>query len=497
MSGKYTVPAEIRAMKPEGISSTVKQIGGHYYVYEHLRVRDPETRKMKNASGKCLGKITLEDGFIPSNKSIMKDDISILDCGQYLIGFKNSKDVLDLLMKFFNQDEAKTIYCLGLMYFANGFTKIRDALDVYESSILKLLFKNLHLSENSLSKFLKALGQRPKRLESFEQALINKGSGYYALDGHVILSTSTQNDLAAYGNKYSKIGNTQQNLMCIFDVELNRPISCKAFDGGTLDMTYVEELFDIYSFHNTVFIADAGFYSPRAINLFVANGNKYVMPLPAKYKDFKNAVKEISFEGEFTYSKGNGKKAHKSLISYKELAKNSLNGNRLIMFRDEEMNMKLRAEYRASIGTDDTHTEEKYLKYKDTFGLIILETNMEDAPEAIYSTYKKRWKIETYYNHVKNFEQFKALHDKDYYVAQSESFILAIEGLIYSAFMRALQSSKEKVLANKSQNECISIAARLKLSQHADKRWHKNQLRDTVMKLLVALNVDLEADLPT
>ena len=494
MAGKYAVPAEIRALKPEGISSNVKVVKGNYYVYEHLRVTDPETGKRKNASGRYLGKITLGDGFIPVDQAITRDDINNLDCGQYLIAYKNSSSVYDLLKKFFNPDEAKFLYCMGLMFFANGYTYMRDAINYYEGSVLSLLLKGLSMGEKAISRFYKSLGHRTQRMEAFEQALITNGSGYYAVDGHVILSTSQNTDLVSYGNKYRKMGNTQQNYMCIFDVELNRPVSCKPFEGGTLDMTYVAEVFDLYNFRNTVFIVDAGFYSPENIKLFSADGNKYVVPMPAKYKAYKNAVSDISFTGEFSYSKGSGKKSHKSLISFKEL--DTSDGTRRIMFRDEEMNMKLRAEFKSQVGMDDYHTDAHYNQLKESFGLIILETNMTESAEVVYSTYKQRWKVETFYNHVKNQEQFKATHNRDYYVVLAESFIMTIEGMIYSEFMKTLRQQGRKVLSGKSVNECISISARLKLSEHHDGTWHINKLRSGIMDLLTALNVDVAEDLP-
>lgn len=494
MAGKYSVPAEIRALKPAGISTNVKVVKGNYYVYEHLRVTDPVTGKRKNASGRYLGKITLEDGFIPADQAITQDDINNLDCGQYLIGYKNSSCVYDLLKKFFNPNEAKFLYCMGLIFFANGYTYMRDVINCYEGSVLSLMLKDLSMGEKAISRFYKTLGHRTQRMEAFEQALITNGSGYYAVDGHVILSTSKDTDLVSYGNKYRKMGNTQQNYMCIFDVEMNRPVSCKPFEGGTLDMTYVAEVFDLYNFRNTVFIVDAGFYSAENIKLFSADGNKYVVPMPAKYKTYKTAVSDISFTEEFSYSKGSGKKSHKSLISFKELATND--GTRRIMFRDEEMNMKLRAEFKSQVGTDDYHTNARYTQLKELFGLIILETNMTDPAAFVYATYKKRWKVETFYNHVKNQEQFKATHNRDYYVVQAESFIMTIEGMIYSEFMKVLQHKPDKILSGKSVNECISISARLKLSQHNDKTWHINKLRSGIMDLLTALNVDVSEDLP-
>lgn len=487
-SGKYKIPNNILIKKPSG--TTVKCIKNNYYVYEHLRITDPITGKRKNASGKYLGKITLEDGFVPVTNKIKDDDINIVDCGQYIIAINNSIDVYESLKNFFNIEDAKIIYCMAIIYFVHGYVSIRDFQHYYECSILQLKFKNLPLSEESVRKYFKIAGRRTTRFEKFEQSLISNGSGYYAIDGHVILSCSTENDMAAYGNKYNKIGNTQQNFMCVFDVELNRPVTCKPFDGGTLDKTAVEDVFKTYKFKNTIFIIDAGFYSEKNIKLFSADGNKYVIPLTANSKSFKEMINDLNFDDDFVYKKGKGKKTHASLISYKE--KKIENNKKIIMFRDEEMNNKLKAEYKSLIGVDDEHTNEEYLQIKDKFGIIILETNIESSCEIIYCTYKKRWKIETYYNHVKNQEEFKATYNRDYYVLQIECFIMLVEGLIYSSFMDVLQKSDNKILKGKSLNECISIAAHLKLSKHADNTWHKNEIRNSVTNLLEALNVDLD-----
>ena len=63
--GKYSVPPEIRALKPKDVSCLVKKIDGGFYVYEHLRIDDPKRPgKKKNATGAYLGKI-VDGKYIP------------------------------------------------------------------------------------------------------------------------------------------------------------------------------------------------------------------------------------------------------------------------------------------------------------------------------------------------------------------------------------------------------------------------------------------------
>lgn len=487
--GKYAVPSEIRMFQPSDIPTLVKNVNGRYYVYEHKRVRDENTGKMKNASGKVLGRITAEEGFIPNNVKIEKDDITILNFGEYAVSVQNSQNTLVRLKQFFGTDDAYRIYCMAVIYFVNGYTSISHFKAVYDQSWLSARFKDVSLSEESAGNFLKELGRRQTRVEAFEQSLINEGSGIYAVDGHVILSCSRLNDMTAYGNKYQKLHNTQQNFMCMFDVEENRPVAVKAFDGGTVDKTAVRDIFKTHQFHDTVFIVDSGFYSAGNIQLFSDKENHYVIPVPENMEAHKTMIKDIRFTDEFVYKKGKGRKTESCMIRYRE---EIIKNRRIIMFQDETMNEQLRAEYYSLIGIDDDYTLEEYRKQEQLLGIIILETNMSVSAEEVYETYKKRWRIETYYNHMKNSAGFNGTHKQNYYELQGESFIMAVEGMIYSEFMNAINNSTEKILKGKCSSKCLRIAAYQKIARHDDESWHKNSLRKGVTELIEALGVDTD-----
>jgi len=78
-SGKYTVPAEVRALWPKGVDCIVKKITGRYYVYERHRVEDPaRPGRTKWVSGSIIGKI--EGGaFVPKEGYELKQDEAVGD----------------------------------------------------------------------------------------------------------------------------------------------------------------------------------------------------------------------------------------------------------------------------------------------------------------------------------------------------------------------------------------------------------------------------------
>ena len=76
-SGKYSVPEEIRRLKPRG--TMVKKINGHFYVYGMKNTKDPTTGKWKTVTTGILGKITLEDGYVPNEDA----GYTVLEYGAY------------------------------------------------------------------------------------------------------------------------------------------------------------------------------------------------------------------------------------------------------------------------------------------------------------------------------------------------------------------------------------------------------------------------------
>ena len=68
-------------------------------------------------------------------------------------------------------------------------------------------------------------------------------------------------------------------------------------------------------------------------------------------------------------------------------------------------------------------SKENFEKVKEYFGMIVLETNLSKSAEEIFNYYKKRWKIETFFNFFKNKINFESLNESDYYQMQGLSFI--------------------------------------------------------------------------
>lgn len=543
----YTVPAEIKALKPTDIPCDVKKVKGYFYVYARgERVPDPKRPgKKKNTTGKLIGKI--ENGaFIPKESPIKSvtdfaESPDTLDYGAYAIAVQCSTQIVERLKKYFTISDSLTIYTIALIWFVNGFTPARDLRERYLQSVLSLKWPNVHLSENTVSTFYQGLGRNNLNGVRFEQSLLDDGSKSYAIDGHVILCTSEFNELADYGNKYCKIGTTQMNMMMVYDVNKSRPVMCSAFDGAMPDKMEVADILQTYTIRNSELIIDSGFYSEDDLDLYHENGNRFFIPVPGTASIHKALLQErpIVYKDAFTYERRDslGNIIHSSImwcettvsktedlvneirvakaeaktqeniskavpgekpkkVYPQKLRSTSYGTDRLLIFKDCQMHDKLMAEYRSKIGTDNRFTEEQLTRLEPTLGVILLRTNdLEKTPEDIYRTYKKRWKIETNYNYIRNGVDYNALHTCDYYATQGISFILMVEGLIYSSFRSVKSSSGDKALKAMSVKECLVNAAALKISKSMDGTWRVNKAVTRKQHILDAFGVNVEEQL--
>ena len=112
--GNYAVPEEIRKMRPAG--TTVKNIKGHFYVYEYtptsvkIKAEDGTVNwKSKTKSGPCIGYITLEDGFVRNAGKLGNSSITVFEYGAYFLIRELAVETMRQLKDCFNAKEANQI----------------------------------------------------------------------------------------------------------------------------------------------------------------------------------------------------------------------------------------------------------------------------------------------------------------------------------------------------------------------------------------------------
>jgi transposase len=478
--GQYSVPESIRKFKPKG--TMVKKISGYYYVYEYSNFTD-ENGKRHTKMGKSIGSIKEGIGFIPNDTFNCDSEISTLDFGEYAITISNSKDTYKLLKDFFNPQDAAAIYLTALIHFIQGFTYAKDLKDYYDMSILSVQFPTVKLGYDAVSKLYDSLGRRQSNVIKFEENLIAKSSRQIAIDGHVIGCESKQNDLAEKGYKFKKLGESQVNLLMAYDVNTHMPLMSRIYEGASNDKISVKDFVDQVELKNMLFIIDRGFYSTENINIFSSNGNEYIIPLGKNLNTCKKAVHSLEMHDRFIYQKGRTS----TVVEYKD---EIIDGYRVITYRDLNESATGQANYLRNIKQGNkSYTKEGFEKAKYFMGVVVIQTSLEtETPEKIYSLFKSRWSIETYYNYFKNKAGYSALHEEDYYKTQGLSFIMLVSSLIHHDMEKAVKATK-----GKSISDCLLEAKMVKANKRHG-QWVVCNCLKKQKELFEALNTAMQVN---
>ena len=471
--GKYSVPKEILAFKPA--HTMVKRIGENYYVYSYNSVMEKTenedgtiTRKTKTTMGPCIGKITLAEGYVPNQERLSEERITGLDYGDYAFAINKSKETLDMLKKVFNANDANQIYVAALIFFVNRFTYMTRMKAAYDYSYLSLAFPDVHMGYGALRTLYENLGRKNRKVREFEQMMISQSSGRVAIDGHVIACTSECNDLSEYGYKAKKLGMPQINWMTAYDVVSKTPLFSQVFCGSEPDKVSLKSLLRRFTFSNTEFTVDRGFNTKENKELMSSDGNTYIVPLISGRKDYEAVMRELHFDRRryFVYDK-NG---YSTVVYFQE---HNLDNSRRVAFRDVSRASAERQDYIKALQAGKTgYSDDGLQENEKYFGLFLLETNNQElSAEQVFSHYKDRWQIETYYNYVRNDADFNALYQQDYFSAQGVSFVVAVAGMIYHDLTSV--TNKAKV----SLRDVMQEMRKLKLFLEGDKWIRQNNVK--------------------
>jgi hypothetical protein len=191
-SGKYAVPEEILKFKPRG--TMVKKIHGGFYVYAMENVKNPVTGKWQTKSKGIMGKITVENGYVPN------EDIgyTVLEYGAYHLAEECSTEIKAQFLEAFGRDDnAKRIWVLALIYSVNGFRPISAISLLYKKSSLAVAYPSLKMGETAVSNILEHLGRRDTESKKFQDLLL-KCVKEIAIDGHVIPRYSKLDGMTEY-----------------------------------------------------------------------------------------------------------------------------------------------------------------------------------------------------------------------------------------------------------------------------------------------------------
>ena len=484
-SGNYAVPQEILKLKPRG--TMVKRIHGGYYVYAMENVKNPLTGKWQTKTKEILGKITLEDGYIPNENA----GYTVLEYGAYHLAEECATGIKAQFQQAFGKSEdAKRIWVLALIYAVNGFRPISAISLLYRKSCLSVSYPALKLGETAISNLLEDLGRRDTESEKFQEILLQHVQEM-AIDAHAIPRYSKLDGMTEYGYKYKTLGSEQVNLLTAYDAAIHRPVAMKMYDGSKNDKASVKEMIEGILVEGCLYLMDRGFYSPELKAMLAEKKATYIMPVPSNMNMYKEALKRGKGRLKtFVYKRREGIHVIKNIVEYR--ISFDENGTRSIYFRNLHEMESEKANYLECIEKKISgYTEAKLEAAEKTFGVIILETTHAGSPEEIYNYYKDRWSIETYYDYLKHQMDFNALGVHEWAKLQGLAFMMLLSTLINGSIQEKIKHSS---MTGIYMPEVMLTASSLKAMKRND-MWKIENASKAERELFKALSVPIGAEL--
>lgn len=387
------------ATKHRRKGTELRLINNNYYLYEVSSKWDTEKKRAKKVTGKILGKITKELGFVESDKAKLRkrelivSKLSVKEYGIYSFISSHLSEYKTLLQKHFpNQWQAILSLAYGRLVHQSA---LKNMEFHYLQSYLSEEYPNLSLSPKTLTSLLREIGVNRKSIISFFKEF-NKAKDNILFDGTDLLSNSQKMDVAKLSKTKSGTFDTMANIMFIFSVGLQLPVYYRIVPGSIKDIKSFKLCLEESKIKDAVLIADKGFYSESNIKQINQQELKYIIPLRRNnllinYDNTKTSEKN-NYDGYFKYE---GR-----IIWYYTV---QLERENIIVYLDDELKAQEIKDYLTRIDSlPEDYTISSFHQTQHTFGTIALMNNLEKHPKDVFADYKSRGQVEGMIDILKN-----------------------------------------------------------------------------------------------
>jgi transposase len=386
------------AAKHRKPGTELRFINGKYYLYEVTSKWNSEKKRSQKITGKLIGRITKEDGFIESDKAKLRKReliVSKLCVKEFgICAFINNYlgDYVELLAKYFPQhsDIILTLAYCRLIYQS----PLKNAEFHYLHSYLSETYPNLPLSSKNLTTLMREIGVQRNRIVAFFHEF-NFSDDNIIFDGTDIFCNSKQIDAAKFSKSKSGTFDFVANIMFAFSIGLQLPIYYRIIPGSIKDIKAFKLCLEESNIKDAVVIADKGFYSKDNINSLNQEALSFIIPLKRNniLIDYSNIVANDKKHLKFFMFENR-------VIWYYTLSPCS---ETLNVYVDDELKTEEIKDYlRRTASSPETYDMEKFHDKQHCFGTISLLHNLNKNPEQVFIDYKSRGQIENMIDNLKN-----------------------------------------------------------------------------------------------
>lgn len=377
-------------------------------------------------NGKVIGHI-INFEFVPINQQpakLTEATPSSLSFGSSAFVYSVSEDLRKDLVAVFDASDAYRILAIASLRAIKPSIACNRYSTEYNRTFISIFYPRLALSKNSVCTFLQNLGKARSQRDLFIKKRIERICEFehIAIDGTLKQDSSSVNSLSAFSYKGRVRGVKDISIIYAYSIERKEPLCAEVFPGNCLDASAFREFILHNNLQQGLIIADKGF-PINQINqeLLERPGLHYLSPL--KRNDTRiRKLEMLEFDDAFIY--GDQK------VLCKKVA---IDGNKfLVSFQDAYREYLEKTSYITRSAIKDGLDANDFKKKKDSFGVIVFETD-QDLPAAdIYRCYADRWELEVMFDMYKHDEDLTSSDVQNEFSIQGSEFIDLIATILTS-----------------------------------------------------------------
>lgn len=471
----------------------IKRIKGAYYKYEVRYQYNKIKKRTDKITVRLLGKITEEEGFVPSDKDLIRQKASqlpkvdIKTYGVYYLFSALLADEITSLSEVFKKDVLETLLSFSMMRWAYQ-SPIKRATNYHAHDFCSEQWSSSSMSDKKISSALKFVGENREVLVAWMKSQLGAEEPgkdrFVMMDSTHISSVSENLGINAKGYNPNHDYDKQVRLMYLFAAELKQPVYYRLINGNITDITSMSLCVREMGVSNVVFIADKGFYSKANIGLLQGEKLHYIIPMHRNNKlvNFSPLAKAGFKKKTKTYFTYQGR-----IIWHYEYKKE---GQRIITFLDERLKVKEEADYLLRIQKyPETHNEDKYFAKLQQFGTLTITYDLAGklTAQQVYEAYKQRNEIEVMFDSYKNFLAADKTHMQDRYVMEGWLLANFIAMIAYYKLFTRLKEAK--LLAKYAPKDIIELSKSI-YQMKINGQWALSEITGKTKVLFGKINID-------
>ena len=419
------VPLEIRQVE-RPVNTVVIDTGNHgprqfvvrersgtvYVDKEHF----PQPR-----NGKTIGYI-YNGEFVPRTAEVSEAKPEFLSYGASALVYSHSSDLFHDLLAVFSLPDALKIITLSSLKVLKPHISNSRMRAQYERCFISIFYPDVHLSSNTICKFLNALGTDSlRRREFYKLRMLQVAREHHiAIDGSLIQDNSIVNDLSAFSRKAKVKGCQDISLLYAYDLETLEPVCADIFSGNSIDASSYHDFVNRNGIIKGIIVADKGFPPDTIRDLFTAHPDLHYLT-PLKRNDQRIRQYEMYNFNEVFIHNGKAIACKKCQISEEIF---------LYSFVDAKKAGYEHASFIEQAVRHGNYDQKAHSAKMASFGTIVFESDEDLTCELAYKAYEDRWKLELVFRHYKSDLEFDPTNVQGDFSVLGEMFINLIATIV-------------------------------------------------------------------